>query len=57
MPGSGWRKSTYSGQDGNCVEACDGPGAVLLRDSRLGASSPVLAVPAAAWAAFTLSLR
>lgn len=57
MPGSGWRKSTYSGQDGNCLEAGDGPRVVLVRDSKLGASSPVLAVPAAAWAAFTASLR
>ncbi len=56
MPGSGWRKSTYSGQDGNCVEAGDGPGAVLVRDTQ-HREGPVLTVSAAAWRRFTSSLK
>ena len=30
-----WRKSSYSGANGgNCVEVADGPGSVLVRDSK-----------------------
>lgn len=54
VPGmSEWIKSSYSGAT-NCVEVAAG---VRVRDSRLGDVSPVLAFPAAAWAAFTGALR
>ncbi len=51
-----WRKSTYSGQSGNCAEAASGGGAVLVRDTQ-DRGGPVLVVGAAAWARFTASLR
>ncbi|PRW63718.1 DUF397 domain-containing protein [Actinopolyspora mortivallis] len=40
-----WRKSSRSNSGGNCVEVAQNlPGTTLLRDSKLGADSPVLAV-------------
>ncbi|MFG1669108.1 DUF397 domain-containing protein [Streptomyces sp. Y7] len=55
-----WRKSTYSGGSGgeSCVEVADGvPGIIPVRDSKLASDSPVLLVPASAWAGFLTSLR
>lgn len=53
-----WRKSTYSdGNGGNCVEAADGPGAVLVRDTKNNEVGPVLRFDASAWRAFTAQLR
>jgi Domain of unknown function (DUF397) len=52
-----WRKSTYSGANGeSCVETATGRGVVLVRDTtdRLGFT---MQVPAGAWASFTASLR
>lgn len=56
MPGSGWRKSSHSGQDGNCIEACSGGGRVLARDTERR-EGPVLQVTAAAWREFTAALK
>ncbi|WP_019856005.1 DUF397 domain-containing protein [Actinopolyspora mortivallis] len=40
-----WRKSSRSSASGNCVEVARNlPGTALVRDSKLGADSPVLAV-------------
>ena len=50
-----WRKSSYSASQ-NCVEAGHGSGVVGIRDSTLD-GSPVLVFPAAAWRAFTASLK
>jgi hypothetical protein len=44
----GWRKSSKSG-NGGCVEAGQRDGHVLIRDSKLGDTSPVLAVTPTAW--------
>ena len=53
---SSWRKSSFCA-DRECVEA-GGDGAVVgVRDTALGASSPVLAFGSAAWEAFTSSLK
>jgi hypothetical protein len=52
-----WRKSSYSdGNGGNCVEAADAQGAVLVRDTtdRDGA---MLTVSSAAWDCFTAAIR
>ncbi|MCZ4511334.1 DUF397 domain-containing protein [Streptomyces sp. ActVer] len=48
-----WRKSTHSGDfEDACVEVAACPHTTHVRDSKLGARSPRLAVPAHAWAAF-----
>ena len=54
-----WYKSSYSnGEGGDCVEvAADTPDLVPVRDSKLGADSPVLAFPAHAWTGFLGLLR
>ncbi|MFD5856266.1 DUF397 domain-containing protein [Streptomyces chartreusis] len=60
FPGAArWRKSSYSnGDGGNCVEIADGvPGVIPVRDSKLASDSPVLLVPAHAWAGFLTCLR
>ncbi|EST38826.1 hypothetical protein N566_05350 [Streptomycetaceae bacterium MP113-05] len=48
-----WRKSSHSGdfQDA-CVEVAACPRSVHVRDSKLGARSPELAVSTGAWSAF-----
>jgi Domain of unknown function (DUF397) len=51
-----WRKSSYSGYNGNCVEVADlGAGRIGVRDSKAGAGSPVLQFSRADWAAFLVS--
>ena len=47
-----WRKSTRSGQSGNCVEVADLPaGGRAVRDSK-DPAGPVLRFTAAEWDAF-----
>jgi hypothetical protein len=52
----GWRKSSYSGAQGSCVETASDGGAVMVRDTtdRAGLT---LSVPASAWTAFLAALR
>ena len=48
-----WRKSSYSGDQGNCVELADlGDGIVGVRDSKLGDDSPILSFTRAEVAAW-----
>lgn len=48
-----WFKSSYSDDQGSaCVEVAPCPHTVHVRDSKLGARSPHLEVPADAWSAF-----
>lgn len=69
---SPWRKSSHSFSNGNCAEVAAwrtssrsyGAGecvqvaaGVLVRDSKLGEASPVLAVPPSAWEAFTAAVK
>lgn len=50
---SGWRKSSSSIAQNDCVEiTTEVPGWVGVRDSKLGASSPLLPSSSAQWTAF-----
>lgn len=52
-----WRKSSFSGGQGNCVEvAANRPGVVAIRDSK-NPGGPVLVVPRSEWAAFVRGVR
>ena len=52
-----WHKSSYSSQDGNCVEvATNLPGTVAVRDSK-DPAGPGLLIPAAEWRAFVGGLK
>ena len=52
-----WRKSTFSGNGGDCVEVASNlPGIVAVRDSK-DRSGPVLVFTPAEWGAFTAGVR
>jgi hypothetical protein len=58
-----WRKSSWSSQQGSCVEIAIGPvdpggtsQLIAVRDSK-DATGPVLAFPVAGWRAFTDAIR
>lgn len=52
---SSWRKSSYSGDNGNCVEVRPDLSGVAVRDSKK--PGPVLNFPNANWQAFTVTAR
>jgi hypothetical protein len=54
--GQEWRKSTRSGDNGNCVEARQRNGAVQMRDSK-NADGPVLSFTPDGWDAFLSGVR
>jgi hypothetical protein len=52
-----WRKSRFSGDQGDCIEVADCSRAVVpVRDSK-DPQGPVLVFPAAAWSAFVAGVR
>ena len=52
-----WRKSTYSGNSGDCIEVAGGfTGVMPVRDSK-DPQGPILVFSADAWAAFTAGVR
>ncbi|SOB78785.1 DUF397 domain-containing protein [Streptomyces sp. 1331.2] len=52
-----WRKSSYSAQQGQCVEAAIGSsGQVPVRDSK-DPDGPVLAFPVSSWGTFIAAVR
>jgi hypothetical protein len=52
-----WRKSSYSGTTGNCVEICtSNPRIVAVRDSK-DVPGPELAVSDRAWLAFVRGIK
>ncbi|MGA8117531.1 MAG: DUF397 domain-containing protein [Actinocatenispora sp.] len=52
-----WRKSSRSGNSGNCVEVARNlPGVVAVRDSK-NPTGPALVVDPAAWQAFADAVR
>lgn len=50
-----WRKAQASQGANACVEIAHSPGWVGIRDSKLGATSPLLALTPEAWQAFLAS--
>ncbi len=57
MTPANWRKSSYSQNGGNCVEASpDIPGLVPVRDSK-DPVGPVLAFPTDAWRSFVAAVQ
>ncbi|MGY4990893.1 DUF397 domain-containing protein [Streptomyces nigrescens] len=52
-----WHKSTYSGQNDNCVEVADSdPAKVMFRDSKQD-DSAVVSVSPAVWSSFVSAVR
>jgi hypothetical protein len=52
-----WRKSSYSGQQGNCVEVARNlPGVVAIRDSK-DPDGPALVVTREQWRSFVTALK
>ncbi len=57
LTSAAWRKSSYSSNNGNCVEVARNlPGAVAVRDSK-DPDGPALVFTAEAWRAFVASAR
>jgi hypothetical protein len=57
MPDARWFTSSYSAAQAQCVEVAFLPGHRLVRDSKLGDASPVLAVSPTEWSAFTAVVK
>ncbi|UIX32239.1 DUF397 domain-containing protein [Streptomyces sp. GQFP] len=52
-----WRKSSHSGEGGDCLEVAEGfPGALPVRDSK-NTSGPNLAFDTQAWTSFMTALK
>jgi len=51
-----WRKSSYSGGEGNCIEVADSGNRVLVRDTQ-DHTGPVLKVSPAAWKSFAEQVK
>jgi hypothetical protein len=51
-----WRKSSFSSDDGNCVEVADLDMRRAVRDSK-NPTGPALRFTTAAWSAFTTAVR
>lgn len=53
-----WRKSSRSGGQQDCVEVADHvAGRTVVRDTKLGGASPVLAFAPESWRAFVASVK
>lgn len=52
-----WRKSSRSNSTGECVEAGQAPGTVLVRDTKDRGIGPVLRVNSNGWERLIASLR
>lgn len=52
-----WRKSSYSGGEGNCVEVAGNSRRVLVRDTKQAATGPVLTFSPDAWRTFAAKVK
>lgn len=53
-----WHKSTYSGDNDNCIEVADNSAdAIRVRDTKHNERGPILAFGAPAWSAFVERAR
>jgi Domain of unknown function (DUF397) len=50
-----WHTSSYSTNQGSCVEVAPAPEGILIRDSK-NPAGPALALPTPAWQAFLTTL-
>jgi len=57
MPDAHWFTSSYSSGSAQCVEVAFLSGRQLVRDSKLGDASPILAVSPDEWSAFTAVVK
>lgn len=57
--GHGWRRSTYCGANGTCVEVTELPGTgfIAARDAKRGDRSPILTFDRAEWSGFINRLK
>lgn len=51
-----WKRSSYSGDNGNCVEVAMVADVQVVRDSK-NTDGPALAFPASAWEGFIADLK
>ena len=56
MSDDAWRKSSYSGSQGNCVEIGHAVGQIKVRDTK-DRQGPVITTSTDAWRRFTAGLR
>ncbi|MEC3974287.1 DUF397 domain-containing protein [Amycolatopsis sp. H20-H5] len=47
-----WHKASHSNKENGCVEVASVPGVIGVRDTKLGAASPILAFDPNEWEAF-----
>jgi hypothetical protein len=52
-----WRKSSFSGNGGQCVEASSHNGTVMVRDTKVHGLGQLPAFTAEEWRAFVVSIR
>jgi Domain of unknown function (DUF397) len=53
---TGWRKSTHSGSNGNCIEVTDAGAMIAIRDSK-DQAGPMLAFTPEQWKAFAAGVK
>lgn len=52
-----WRKSSFSGNGGDCIEVADDDGRVMVRDSKDNQTGPTLKFSPMAWRRFAKQVK